>query len=219
MTQPPIVFLDTETTHLNPRLRRPWEIGMIRRPALTNTFSSDRLTIFIEDVDLADADPQSLKIGRFDERHPNRTGFTVDDPWAVPAPGTIGLPGIPVAPNTVLMSEREASLVVEHWTRGAHIVGLVPDFDAATLDAMLRRHGHLPSWHYHLIDVETLAVGWLRGRGHTGHLLPWKSETISLACGIEPPDEHERHTAMGDALWCERWWDQITETSTIGADA
>ena len=48
---------------------------------------------------------------------------------------------------------------VERITRGAHLVGAVPTFDAEVLGARMRANGICPSWHYHLIDVEALAVG------------------------------------------------------------
>ncbi|MCM6774946.1 hypothetical protein NDR87_26235 [Nocardia sp. CDC159] len=240
-TATPLVFLDTETTHLNPRLRRPWEIAMIRRPALAGQ-PTDRLTILIDDVDLADADPRSLQIGRFDDRHPRHSGR--DQLWS-PSPTGRGV-ALHGAPDTLLMPERDAAATVEEWTRGAVLIGIVPDFDAHTLDPMLRRHGLLPRWHYQVIDVETQAAGWLAGRLHAGdrrltspawpdddepgrslaellaELLaaltpPRNSDLLSLMCDVAPPAEAERHTAMGDTAWVERWWDAISPTSTPAA--
>lgn len=211
MSDTPIVFLDTETTSLNPN-RRPWEVGMIRRPALPG--QSDCLTIMIEDVDLSEADLISLKIGRFHERH-----VRLDELVAR---------GETMPKGSILTSEAAAARTIELWTRGAHIVGAVPNFDTETLAAMLRRHGFCPSWYYHLIDVENLAVGWLNGqleawrsspnRTNSHPLLdaldkaslPWKSDELSRACGVEPPTDEERHTAMGDARWAMRLYDQIT---------
>lgn len=209
----PLVFVDTETTSLHPGLRRPWEIGMIRR---NPDGSERRITILIPDVDLSNADPTSLQVGRFDER----AAYGRKRPEGLPA-------------DTCVMAEERAAEVVYDWTTGAHLVGAVPDFDAVTLDRMLRRHGRFPRWHYHLIDVETLAVGWLNGIAAHGHssvacsdspidcavargeerqllTLPWKSDDLSRACGVEPPTAENRHTAMGDADWAKRWFDRIT---------
>jgi hypothetical protein len=244
----PLVFLDTETTHLHPRLRRPWEIAMIRRPALPN--NADRITMMITDVDLSDADPESLKIGRFYERHPleHDRGAKMRElidrsSLGSPAVRTLsartseaeverilhrarGLVSTSAegALETKYMSESEAAHVVEWWIRDAIVIGLVPDFDTYTLDPMLRRHGLLPRQYYHCIDVETEAAGWLRGRLHAGDpelvdradevldalALPRKSDALSRLCGVEPPTDTERHTAMGDTAWDERWWDAIT---------
>lgn len=120
---------------------------------------------------------------------------------------------------------------------GAHIVGAVPDFDTRHLTALYRRFGYadLPRWHYHLIDVEAMAVGWLAGQRQavaevspiTGEPLllgtrawavaegptfdlPWRSDDLSRACGVEPPSEDERHTALGDARWAARWYRALT---------
>ncbi|HTE66667.1 MAG TPA: hypothetical protein VK736_10485, partial [Candidatus Binatia bacterium] len=77
-----------------------------------------------------------------------------------------------------------------------------------------------PAWHYHLIDVEALAVGWLSGLrsettlatgAYAGFVpsLPWDSDDLSRACGVEPASEAERHTALGDARWAMRLYDAI----------
>jgi hypothetical protein len=84
---------------------------------------------------------------------------------------------------------------------------------------MLRRHKLAPAWHYHLVDVEALAVGYLHGR-HSDVILPdegyarisppWKSDDLSRAVGVEPATDDERHTALGDARWAMRLYDAIT---------
>jgi DNA polymerase III epsilon subunit-like protein len=60
----------------------------------------------------------------------------------------------------------------------------------------MRACGILPSWHYHPIDVPSLAEGWLRGRGRP---LPdqLKSDELCRAIGVDP-DKYARHTALGD---------------------
>lgn len=99
-----------------------------------------------------------------------------------------------------------------------HIVGAVPNFDTERLALLLRAHGFEPGWHYHPIDVETLAVGWLLGQTiaerNVGLAvpaagLPWDSDALSKAVGIAPPVD-TRHTAMGDAQWARAIFDRIT---------
>jgi hypothetical protein len=160
--------------------RCPWEIAIIRR----EPDGTQRETLLqISPVDLSGADPFGLRIGHFYER---AAGY-----------GTTTL-------ATEIHREDHAAEIVERETRGAHLVGAVPNFDAETLDAMLRRHG--------LIDVEALAVGYL-SRGATVPIeMPWNSDTLSRACGVEPPSGAERHTAMGDARWAMRLYDAITGT-------
>ncbi|MBW0275027.1 hypothetical protein ATM97_27890 [Nocardia sp. MH4] len=202
MSTTPIVFLDTETDGVHPG-RKVWEIAMIRRDE-----QGERDTSFFVDIDLSTADPFGLKVGRFYDRHPQGRDLAgIDDDQ-----------GDPWSPNNAWHPEL-AAREVARWTHGAHIVGAVPNFDTECLAAMLRRHRLTPAWHYHLIDIEALAVGYLHGGGRTDVMprearetlaLPWKSDDLSRAIGVEPPTEEERHTAMGDARWAMRVYDAIT---------
>ena len=180
----PLCFIDTETTGVHPD-RRVWEVAIIRRDD-----GGQREVSFFVDVDLSGADPFGLKIGGFYERHP----FFGNS-------------------SETVLTEAAAAHEVESWTRGAHLVGAAPAFDAGCLDPMLRRHQLIPAWHYHLIDVEAMAVGWISGRAlmGVGNAIgpPWKSDVLSLACGVNPPSDGERHTALGDARWAMRWYDAM----------
>lgn len=197
-----IVAIDCETTSLR-HDRRAWEIAVITR----EPGKPDReMAWFIaaEDLDLGNADLMSLKIGRFHERHPEyRNG----------------------GPETVALRERDVLRTVEETTRGAHLVGAVPNFDAEVLGNRMRANGICPSWHYHLIDIETLAAGWLHrhaavleNREATIEAAtalrrlgspPWKSDDLTAALGVEPASEDERHTALGDARWAMRAYDAV----------
>ena len=186
MSQQPIVFLDTETTGVHPE-REVWEVAMIRRDQAGERETS----FFVHGVDLSKADPFGLRIGRFYDRHPDyRTGT-----------------------KGQRHTGEETARLVEHWTRDALIVGAVPNFDTEVLSVLLRRHGLIPSWHYHLIDVEALAVGYLHGKVLDAQWLgqKWESDKIGAALGIDPTPEDERHTALGDARWVMRWYDRIAE--------
>lgn len=198
-----LCFIDTETTSLRPD-RRAWDIGIISR----EPGQPDRehyWFVAAADLDLGNADPMALKIGRFYERHPEYK------------PGGDGYG------DTV--PEADAMHFVEAVTRGAHLVGAVPNFDAEVLAARMRAHGVCPSWHYHLIDTEALAIGWLQR--HAAVLEnreatieeatrlralaspPWKSDDLSAALDITVSDE-DRHTALGDARWAMRIYDAVT---------
>lgn len=199
----PIVFLDTETTSLGPK-REPWEIAMIKRDS---DGQQDSISFFVNWPDLSKADPMSLKFSRFYERHPQFNGSS-DFHYIMNADGRTSLP------PPYVVDRDDAARLVHSWTRGAHIVGAVPNFDIDMLDRVLRESRLVPDWHYHLIDVENLAVGWLAAREGFGDPRqdldpPWKSDDLSLACGVEPPSDEERHTALGDARWAMRWYDKI----------
>ncbi len=122
MTNRPIVFLDTETTGLHAD-RRPWEIAWIRREI--DGTETERL-IQISDVDLTTAELKGLQVGRFHERYFRNIG--VDQK----------------PDNVEIDREFLAAHAVEEATRGAIIIGAVPNFDTETLAAMLRRHRLCP---------------------------------------------------------------------------
>lgn len=190
----PLCFIDTETTGVHPD-RRVWEVAMIRR----DDEGEHELVLQVNGVDLSNADPFGLKVGGFYDR-----AFGYGDHG-----------------DTEALPESEVAVYVEDWTRGAHLIGAVPNFDADCLDKMLRRHGMIPAWHYHLIDVEAMAVGWLNARVAAGSTFaeevftpPWKSDDLSLDCGVQPPTNDERHTALGDARWAMRWYDALTKGAT-----
>jgi hypothetical protein len=189
----PLCFIDTEATGVHPD-RRVWEVAVIRRDE-----SGEQEHVWqVSDVDLSNADPFGLNVGRFYDRHALYGAFGEID----------------------LLPERAVAARVEEATRGAHLVGAVPSFDAGCLDPMLRRHGLIPAWHYHLVDVEAMAVGYLEamrlyGVGENGMDAepvrpPWRSDALSRACGVAPPSDDERHTALGDARWAQRWYDAMT---------
>jgi DNA polymerase III epsilon subunit-like protein len=191
-----IVFIDTETTSLRPD-RRAWEVGLIVRSEDGTHDTEHHWFIDVRDLDLGNADVMSLKIGRFYERHPQIAAEHLSSP--------------------AVRREDEAMRQIERLTRGAHLVGAVPNFDADVLGARMRANGICPSWHYHLIDIEALAVGYLSGLrsdeppGMNDYplSLPWKSDDLSRAVGVEP-DEDKRHTALGDAAWARDVYDAVT---------
>jgi len=180
-----IVFIDTETTSLR-HDRRAWEIGLIVRDD-DGVDTEHSWFVYVGDLDLGNADLMSLKIGRFFERHPQARNEVI-------------LTG----PNTPREFDSEFSVLreVEWLTRRALLVGAVPNFDADVLGQRMRAHGICPSWHYHLIDVETLAAG------HRQMVPPWGFDDILAAYGLRY-DEADRHTALGDARMARDLYDMV----------
>ena len=180
----PIVFLDTETTGLS-LTDHIWEFAAIRREG--DGSPDYPLHLFIEhDPEKAAQLPEPFRRdleARFD-------------------------PDVAIAP-------RDAARLIAHMLRPgangekAHVVGAVPNFDTERLAILLAAHDLAPCWHYHLIDVENLAVGFALGRGWATPELPWDSDQLSRIVGIEPPTD-DRHTAMGDALWARDIYDRMT---------
>jgi DNA polymerase III epsilon subunit-like protein len=220
-----LAFIDTETTSLRPD-RRAWEIGLIVRDTVTVKHPNSPDTreprqtahlfyVDIQDLDLGNADLFALNVGRFYERHPEmRYANEVEKMMA----------------GDVSKSRSEYAVMqdIERLTRGAHLVGAVVSFDADVLSTRMRAHGILPSWHYHLIDIEPLALGYQRGQlsrerdptfpddvhGPAVPLLgvPWRSDQLTEALGVKPSPDDDRHTAIGDAMWAMRMYDKVMGT-------
>jgi len=173
-----LVFLDTETTSLR-HDRRVWEIGLIHRDE-AGAAVERRWFVAAPNLDLGNADLMSLKIGGFYERHPDAMDGDYQD-----------------------LGDEDAVLEeVESLTRGATIVGAVPWFDTDVLGQRMRAHGICPSWHYHLVDVETLAAGAKKLAP------PWDFDKLLQEYGLTY-DEADRHTALGDARMVRDLYDAV----------
>ena len=151
----------------------------------------------VTDRDIALAHPKALEISQFHERY--------------------GKERQPDEPEWV------ARDLYDLLPKGTHLAGAVVSFDEERLRRLMWKHGYSPRWHYHLIDVEALAAGYLGGQAAAGQEIrgadnedeaevgrsylsiaspPWDSEELSKALGVEP-DKFDRHTALGDARWAK----------------
>lgn len=184
----PVVFVDTETTHLNPCVARPWEIALIRRHPDEGVEQS--LHLMVAGVDLGSADPEALAVGHFAERY---------------GPGAPCLWAPPVL----------AAATVDWMTRPgpggapAALVGSCPSYDATVLARFLRAHDREPRWDHHTHDLVTWSYAALGSSLVEAAVMRTGSYDLSRALGVEPPGPAEQHTAMGDAQWCVRWWDAL----------
>ncbi|OZE98103.1 3'-5' exoribonuclease [Rhodococcoides fascians] len=203
-----LVFLDTETISLR-HDRVAWEIAMIAvepdvdDPNLTHEFE---IRMFVDGLDLSEADPASLRIGQFHDRHPRQNGLAVAGDFVISElEQFLGTARSENAPFFDLYTEEAAMHIVERWTRDATIVGAVPSFDMEVLANRMRWHGLCPMWHHRPICVETLVAGriqWLpenrmQGMGKAAEQL-----------GIEF-DPASAHSAMGDTKLARRIFDEV----------
>lgn len=221
MSTPTLAFVDVETTGLDPYQHEIWEVAVVlvhpempddarlRAIGLTpenwsrearGTVQSDGsvMTEYVWHlpVDLGRADPVALRIGRFYERWEGAKAYTgTNDPW---------LPGV----FPTFTPQGTFADVFARLTNGTVLIGCVPSFDETRLWRLLRENGACPGWHYQPVDVETLAVGFLAGRRDDVPPLPWDSEVLSRAVGVDP-DRFDRHTALGDALWAKAIYEAV----------
>lgn len=190
----PIVFMDTETTGLL-LTDDIWEFAAIR----VNPDGSEEVMCLLIEHDPAKA-------------------AALPEPFRADHDARF-------RPEFATTRARAAERIVEILRPGedgarAHVVGAVPNFDTERIEQLLAHHlevgpNNQAPWHYHLIDVETLAVGYLAAKGMYASL-PWDSDEISRALGVDPPGEGVRHTAMGDVRWARAVYDAITKMSAPG---
>lgn len=177
--------VDCETTGLVAGVHQVWEVAIVLDDGVE--WSS-----MIGDVRLSTADPNALEVGRFWQR------WDVVDPS--PAKHTAG----------------HVAATVATMLAGRVMVGSNPAFDARFLEQLLRSENRALSWHYSVVDVKAMAAGWLAAQGDIlAGSLPWSSYWLSEACGVAPPSEEERHTALGDARWAARLYRHLT--AEVGA--
>lgn len=199
-----LVFLDCETTSLSP-FAYVWEFAGIRVDSATGTRVEKHL--FLGDLDLTHADPAALRIGQFYERHPDAMAFTPT--------------GENPKPRAMAHSSRTAAREIARLCQGATVVGSNPSFDTERLGRLLRRHGIAPTWNYRPIDVHTLMAAHLALTDPTcTSLANWAdTKTDQMAEWLEvEPAGHARHTALGDAQWCERIWNRIASITEGGEE-
>lgn len=194
-----IVFMDTETlgTHIDAPI---WEFAAIRRRYLDDgSHKEHELHIQIHHY----AEPWLTG----DDALPER--FQADYRARF-------------APGEAYGKSGAAEVIAKFLAGRPHIVGAVPNFDTERISHQLLRPAHIPNpWHYHLIDIENLVVGYLVGVGkqavNSGELEsicldkvapPWKSDELSRAVGVDP-EHFDRHTAMGDVLWVRAQYDAM----------
>lgn len=178
-----LVFIDTETTGLNRKTRRIWDLAyIVREPGMPDV--EHQLFVNSFDLDLHKADPKALSIGGFWERHPKPEGG-----WS------------PLDDERIIGEWELAQRLFIEW-KDAYLVGAVPSFDEETIARLMHREGFRETWNHHLIDVETLAAGQLKLAP------PWSFDTILDAYGLKF-DEKDRHTAIGDARMARDLYDAV----------
>jgi hypothetical protein len=169
-----VVFVDTETTGLDPDRHEIWEVALVWKPPHTDFWTEASWQL---PVDLGRADPIALEISGYHER---------------------AISGC--------SSPESFAKTFARMTRGKHLAGAVISFDEERLRKLLRANGACPEWHYHLIDVEALAAGYLAAKGEQLSL-PWDSEELSRAVGVNA--SASRHEALYDAHWACRIFEAV----------
>ena len=223
---PPIAFIDTETTGLDPDLHEIWEVGLIVDREIRVVHDRRWMDIrgldtsafefmpsgpgwavpevqpyewtWMLPVDLGRADPKALAIGRFHERHPQG----VEKSFRVLSEQEFAR--LPKVTPLEDFAYQFAAL-----TRGLHLAGAVVSFDEERLRKLLKANGACPEWHYHLCDVENLAAGALGTIVSLAHLNGY---------ALAERREHEPIPIEDLAAIIRPPWDSAELSRQIGVD-
>jgi DNA polymerase III epsilon subunit-like protein len=172
-----LAFVDTETTGLDVNQHEIWEVAlMLYEDGILKTERIWELP-----VDLGKADPMALKINKFYERSEQSKSDELYYDFS---------------------KKMNFAKEFVQLTDGAHLVGAIVSFDEERLRKLVHEANQCHMWHYHIIDVESLAAG------HLNLLPPWKSTDVWNKLGIEI-DESTHHTAMGDVEVCVKVFEKI----------
>jgi DNA polymerase III epsilon subunit-like protein len=179
------VFLDIESTGLDPQRDHIWELAAIVRDEWG---MPDEEHVWQLRPILVDADPIALEKGRFDER------FVVPD----------GVDAVKVMPDGGLwkLARHEALHDIQDLLRDGHIIGANTAFDDSFLKALMRMHERRIVWNYRLVCVENLVAGALKKP------LPVSLSESAEAMGVKV-DPDTRHTALGDARLARDVYDAV----------
>lgn len=197
MTLAPLIFLDTETTGLDPTVHAPWEVAWVTALDHGDQLELLRRRSLVLQLDpTAQLDHRALDISRFYERYGPMD--TVRLPWWVVhrmLTQDVGhllaqLPGFDGLATDVIT-----------------LVGANPAFDQRMLERWLSWSP--PFWSHRLLDVPTLVGSYL------GYRPPYSLRAACEAFEITV-DANERHTAAGDVdlcieLYARRWMLPIHE--------
>lgn len=207
-----LVFLDTETTGLDPDRHEIWEVAyIIRDEGVADQERSVQLPIYHGER----ADPYGLRVGGWFDRRISASMFKSTE-LSPNYPDDVVL-----AANGGIETVYEFARRIVREFNGATIVGAVPDFDVRFLTRWLNAHGQPWTGHYHLCDVENLAVGFLASELADARrtstvttydpnviVPPWSSDALAKELGVTI-EESARHTALGDARWARDMYDAV----------
>lgn len=203
-----LAFIDTETTGLDPDWNPIWEVAVIVDDV--EYVWQQRLPLNLESAILGRKDYAHLIIA---EEAPPPSGLEWISAWCIDDLRARYDRDNALPPYD---SIRQFVKLVEEDRR--HLVGAVPSFDEERLRKLYRQEIESTEtqfpWHYHLIDVEALAVGYLSCGAKEYHDveapgLPWHSDDLSRALRIDPPSDADRHTALADARWAKAIYEAV----------
>lgn len=174
---------------------RPWEVALATEEQGARSF-------FVEITDTSHDDPAELR--DWYARHPVGRWLSNDlTNGGMPRPGTSGSFG------RNYLSQWDTAVEIVRATHGAHLV-VVDQAHATALTRLVRSQRLTPAW-ARVVDLPTLALGWLCTESHdeadeAG--LDALATPVAIAewCDVDPPAVQ---TAFALAKWAVAWADAI----------
>jgi hypothetical protein len=210
-----IATIDTETTHLSPAKGQMWELAVIVDGHHTHSEWDGEWVFTFPEAPIDGADPAALAVSHYYRRIEPINQARIA-PYGIPRRATVHVvaPDASCAPDPLegvpgWVGDHDAARLIAMLLDGADAVaGVRPEFDKPFIEDYLTGYGHHWTAHYHTIDVAQV-THWRLGR--TSADLPYRSDDLAAALGVEPPAHEERHTALGDARWARRWLHRLDE--------
>lgn len=199
-----MIIVDTETVRLEAREGHitVWDIALIT--------TEGRVYEWQIKPNIALATKEALEIGRYRTRiHSTLRRAAIGAGWCkhfnVPIDDAMEIDHLDPEQGSQVFAG-EIARDIQKITEGHSLVGSNPSFDMAHLGTLLQRHNFPPKWHYHPLDISSMALGYLHGSGAKAYsdLAQYEkkiaSTSLASAVGIDR-EFYEGHTALGDALW------------------
>lgn len=191
-----IAAIDTETTGVLDD-DEVWEIGVVLRDPQLGRAADRRVHMFVEH-DLA-------KVSRLPESYQLDHNSRYD--------------------AAIALSQEEAGAALRDLLvnaadgRPLYLLGAVPSFDERQLKPLLQSVPDIDGgeawkpWHYRLQCIESIARGWLYGRGVVAPMTIGSDDLVAMT-GFVVADQdgnplYVRHTALDDAQWALDWHDHL----------
>lgn len=172
-----IVSLDLETTGLDPRFHRAWEIGIAAE-------DGTKMHYHVPPANFVMASPEALQVGGLYERFTWPEGPDAHDLRSVHF--RADSENVPFD----IVNKLEVAVAIAEVTAGATLLGACVHFDADFLSIFLREHGLAPAWNHRYLDLGSFCAG------------AWQSEApLSTKTIEERYPNPDKHNAYADAVW------------------
>lgn len=193
-----VVFVDVETSGLDPARHSLWEVAIIDPGLSPMVFRRE-----LSGTALAESEPAALIVNRYYERISEK-----------------------VPPGVTLIQERDYVMAeqIAQVLSGVVLAGIGPWFDAQFLNRFLRRNGQGPAWDHRLVNCKDLAVGWFMGEDFIPETEdaevvaaarrlaeegpPFETRDLAMVLGI---DRGDAHTALADVKLAKAFYDYAME--------